>query len=131
MRSGYAAGARRCRRRLAVVFLLAAGGSRAWTATVAFAQAQDPEQHAESRHPAAQGRIVGVWDVTVTLRDCQTGNRLPVDQIHARNMFTAGGTLTELNARGNPILRNPSFGTWHVDGEGTYSAVFRYSRFDA
>jgi hypothetical protein len=45
-------------------------------------------------------------------------------------MFIAGGTLTELNARGNPSLRSPSFGTWHVDGQGTYSAVFRYSRFD-
>ena len=41
-----------------------------------------------------------------------------------------GGTLTELNAQGNPNRRNPSFGTWHVDEEGTFFAVFRYSRFN-
>jgi hypothetical protein len=87
-----------------------------------FAQeAQTPQQEAH--------RIVGVWDVAVTLRDCGTGN--PVGAVRARNMFTAGGTLTELNARGNPSLRSPSFGTWHVDPEGTYSAVFWYSRFDS
>jgi len=103
------------------MFLLAVGGAVAWTVAAAFAQeAQGPQLQAE--------RIVGVWDVAVTLRECQTGN--PVGAVRARNMFIAGGTLTELNARGNPSLRSPSFGTWHVDGQGTYSAVFRYSRFD-
>jgi hypothetical protein len=131
--SKYAAGARRCRRTLAlaVMFLLAAGGVLGWTVAAGFAQeGQDPRQQAESRERAAQAkRIVGVWDVAVTLRDCQTGS--PVGAVRARNMLIAGGTLTELNARGNPSLRTPSFGTWHVDEKGTYSAVFRYSRFDA
>ena len=131
--SRYAAAARRRRRTLALgmMFLLAAGGVLAWTVAASFAQeGQDPQQQAESRERAAQAeRIVGVWDVAVTLRDCQTGN--PVGAVRARNMFIAGGTLTELNARGNPSLRTPSFGTWHVNKKGTYSAVFRYSRFDA
>jgi len=104
-----------------MMFLLVAGGVLVSTMAAGFAQeAQDPQQQAH--------RIVGVWDVAVTLRECQTGN--PVGAVGARNMFVAGGTLTELNARGNPSLRNPSFGTWHVDREGTYSAVFWYSRFD-
>ena len=120
----YAADARRYRRTLAltVMCLLAAGGGLAWTVATVFAQeTQDPQQQGQ--------RIVGVWDVAVTLRDCQTGN--PVGAVRARNMFIAGGTLTELNARGNPSLRSPSFGTWHVGAQGTYSAVFRYSRFDS
>jgi hypothetical protein len=130
--SRYVASTRGCRRTLplALMFVLAAGAGLAWTGTAGFAQeAQDPEQQAESRERAAQAeKIVGVWDVAVTLRDCQTGN--PVGAVRARNMFIASGTLTELNARGNPILRNPSFGTWRRDGARTYSAVFRYSRFD-
>lgn len=131
-RSQNAACARRCGRTpsLAMMFLLAAGGVLAWTASAGFAQeAEDPQQQAESREHSAQARrIVGVWDVAVTLRDCQTSN--PVGAVRARNMFIDGGTLTELNARGNPSLRNPSFGTWQLDGARTYSAVFWYSRFD-
>jgi hypothetical protein len=128
-----AVGARRCRRSLAIAMmsLLAAGGVLARTPAVGFGQeAQDDQQQAESVERAAQAnRIVGVWDVAVTLRGCQTGN--VAGAVRARNMFIAGGTLTELNARGNPTLRTPSFGTWHVDEKGTYSAVFWYSRFDA
>ena len=120
----YSARAQRYRRTvvLTAMFLLGAGGGFVWMVAVGSAQ------EAEDSQGQAQ-RIVGVWDVAVTLRDCQTGN--PVGAVRARNMFIAGGTLTELNARGNPSLRNPSFGTWHVDGQGTYSAVFRYSRFDS
>jgi hypothetical protein len=129
----YAAGTGKCRRALALalMFLLAVGGILAWTMPASFAQEpQNARQEVESRERAAQAeRIVGVWDVAVTLRDCQTGN--PVGAVRARNMFIAGGTLTELNARGNPTLRTPSFGTWHIDEKRTYSAVFRYSRFDA
>jgi hypothetical protein len=117
---------------VAMVCLLLAGGVRASTVTTGQI-AQDQEQQSESREAAARARrIEGVWDVTVTLRDCQTGNPLPppLSPIHARNMFIRGGTLTELNARGNPTVRNPSFGTWHIDDDGTYAAVFRYSRFN-
>jgi len=94
--------------------------------------ADDQQQQSESREAAARARrIEGVWDVMVTIRDCQTGNPVnPPVTVRARNMFIRGGTLTELNARGNPSLRNPSFGTWHMDNDGTYAAVFRYSRFN-
>jgi len=112
------------------MFVLAGGGGLAWTTAIVLAQdAQDPQQ-VESRARAAQAkRIVGVWDVAVTLRDCQTG--IVVGAVRARNMFMAGGTLTELNARRNPSMRSPSFGIRHVDAERTYSAVFWYSRFEA
>jgi hypothetical protein len=112
---------------VALICLLLAGGVRASTTAVQIAQ--DQEQQSESREAAARARrIEGVWDVMVTIRDCQTGN--PLTTVRARNMFIRGGTLTELNARGNPSLRSPSFGTWHIDDDGTYAAVFRYSRFN-
>ena len=112
---------------VAMICLLLAGGVSA--STVKPVQvAQDQEQQSESREAAARARrIEGVWDVMVTIRDCQTGN--PLTTVRARNMFIRGGTLTELNARGNPSLRSPSFGTWHMDDDGTYAAVFRVLSF--
>jgi hypothetical protein len=113
---------------VAMICLLVAGGVRASTVTTVQI-AQEREQQSESREAAARARrIEGVWDVMVTIRDCETGN--PLTTVRARNMFIHGGTLTELNARGNPSLRNPSFGTWHMDDDGTYAAVFWYSRFN-
>jgi len=114
---------------IALVCLLAGGLGLDWTVAIGSAQEPHDSQQMELRpHAAEARRIVGVWDVAVTLKDCETGNA--VGAVRARNMFMVGGTLTELNARGNPSLRSPSFGTWHVDPEGTYSAAFWYSRFD-
>jgi hypothetical protein len=113
---------------VAVMCLLLVGGVRADTMT-GVQIAQDPEQQGESREAGARARrIEGLWNVMVTIRDCQSGN--PLTTVRARNMFIRGGTLTELNARGNPRLRQPSFGTWHMDDEGVFDAVFRYSRFN-
>jgi hypothetical protein len=113
---------------VAVMCLLLAGVVRADTVTTV-RTAQNSELQSESREAGARARrIEGVWDVMVTIRDCQTGN--PLTTVRARNMFIRGGTLIELNARGNPSLRQPSFGTWHMDEEGVFDAVFRYSRFN-
>ena len=75
----YSARAQRYRRTvvLTAMFLLGAGGGFVWTVAVGSAQ------EAEDSQGQAQ-RIVGVWDVAVTLRDCQTGN--PVGAVRARNM---------------------------------------------
>jgi hypothetical protein len=112
---------------VAVMCLSLAAGVRA-DAVTTVQIAQDQGQQDESSEAARARRIEGVWDVMVTIRDCQTGD--PITTVRARNMFIRGGTLTELNARGNPNRRSPSFGTWHIDNEGTYSAVFTYSRFN-
>jgi hypothetical protein len=116
---------------LIAMCLLCPGGVHSETLTnVRFAQnAHDQKQETEARNAARQARrIEGVWDVMVTISDCQTGT--PLTTVRARNMFIRGGTLTELNARGNPTRRDPSFGTWHIEESGTYFAVFRYSRFN-
>ena len=49
--------------------------------------------------------IEGVWDVAVTIRQCDTGT--PIVAIHAMNMFIQGGTLTET---ANDALRSSSLG---------------------
>jgi len=70
--------------------------------------------------------IEGVWDVSVTIRQCDTGT--PVVAIHAMNMFIQGGTLTETS---NDLLRSSSLGTWRRVSRHGYTAVFRFFTFNA
>jgi hypothetical protein len=89
----------------------------------------DQQRQAESRERSAHAhQLEGVWDVSVTILDCQTGN--PIRTVRAMNMFIRGGTLTELATRSSPSLRTPSFGTWGYVGSSQYTAVFRFSRFN-
>jgi hypothetical protein len=74
-----------------------------------------------------QGRqgMEGVWDVSVTIRQCDTG--APLAAIHAMNMFIQGGTLTETS---NDLLRSSSLGTWRQVSRRGYTAVFRFFTFN-
>ena len=69
--------------------------------------------------------IEGVWDVSVTIRQCDSG--APVAAIHAMNMFIQGGTLTETS---NDLLRSSSLGTWRRVSRHGYTAVFRFFTFN-
>ena len=72
--------------------------------------------------------LEGVWDVAVTVRDCQTG--AVVRLVSASNMFMRGGTLTEMNKRLSPASRSVSYGTWRPAGDHRFTSVFRFSRFN-
>jgi len=78
---------------------------------------------------SGNGKIVGVWDVRVTRRDCQTGAALGVNS-PVMNMFNRGGTLLETSAS-SPTRRGLGLGTWQYVGGQNYSAVFRFFRFNA
>lgn len=70
-------------------------------------------------------RIQGVWDVSVTIRDCQSGD--VIRTVRAMNLFVHDGSLTETAAN---ILRSPSVGTWmHAQGQ-TYTSTFRFFRYN-
>ena len=101
------------------------------TALVSAEGLQDPDNQLQGdsrQHSAKARRIEGVWDVTVVIRDCQTGGALRT--VRARNMFIRGGTLSELGAQTNPMLRGLGLGTWRYVGEDQYTAVFRFTRFN-
>jgi hypothetical protein len=66
-----------------------------------------------------------VWDVNVTIRQCDTG--APVAAIHATNMFIQGGTLSETS---NDLLRGSSLGTWRQASTRGHTAVFRFFTFN-
>jgi hypothetical protein len=87
------------------------------------------QEAAEGKLSSGNGKIVGVWDVRVTRRDCQTGDALGVNP-PVMNMFNRGGTLLE-TAAGLPTRRGPGLGTWQYVGGGRYSAVFRFFRFNS
>lgn len=86
-----------------------------------------PEEES-AKLSSGNGKIVGVWDVRVTRRDCQTGDSLGVNS-PVMNMFNYGGTLVETSS-GSPTRRGPGLGTWEYDGRQRYKAVFRFFRFN-
>jgi hypothetical protein len=82
-------------------------------------------QEDSPEHSGLAGRIEGVWDVKVTILECDTGNA--IRNVRAMNMFIHGGTLTETATN---LLRGSSLGTWHQVGAQNYTAVFRFFRFN-
>lgn len=93
------------------------------------AQLSASAQEESGKLSSGNGKIVGVWDVRVTRRDCQTGDSLGVNS-PVMNMFNRGGTLLETSA-GSPTRRGPGLGTWQYAGGQSYSAIFRFFRFNA
>jgi hypothetical protein len=73
-------------------------------------------------------RLVGVWDVNVTLRDCVSGNA--VATFPAMNQYAADGSQTEVGINMSPAARYPSFGTWHFIDLGKFASEFKFFRFN-
>ncbi len=87
-------------------------------------------QEESSERSSGNGKIVGLWDVRVINRDCQTGEPAATPPLHVMNMFNRGGTLLETGS-GLPTRRGPGLGTWQYLGGLSYSSVFRFFRFNA
>lgn len=80
-----------------------------------------------STHAAvAQNRnsIEGVWNVTVTVTDCQTGTLIRT--VHAIQGFSHHGSFTET---ASTYLRGSSIGTWKHDGGDNYSTSYWFFRY--
>ena len=73
-------------------------------------------------------RLIGVWDVNVTLRDCVSGNALAT--FPAMNKYAADGSQTEVGVNMSPAARYPSFGTWHIIGPRKFASEFKFFRFN-
>jgi hypothetical protein len=74
-----------------------------------------------------QGSIEGVWQTTVTQRNCQTGDAIKTSR--GLVAYHAGGTISETSTALPPALRSPGFGVWEKEGHSTYSASFMFQRF--
>src|ERR1039458_3322401 len=67
--------------------------------------------------------LEGVWNVNVTIRQCQTGG--VIRTVRALNLFMHDGSFTETGAN---ILRSPSVGGWRHDQGKIYTATFWFFR---
>jgi len=80
------------------------------TANVAFAQNSNS--------------IEGVWNVTVTVTNCQTG--APIRVVRAIQGFSHDGSFSET---ASTYLRGSSVGTWNHDGGENYSSTYWFFRY--
>lgn len=76
-------------------------------------------------------RIAGLWNVTVSLTHCATGQTLPFPgaTFEALALFGPHGTFHDTNAN-NPTVRSAAFGSWKHTGRRNYQFAFRFFRFD-
>lgn len=71
--------------------------------------------------------IEGVWESTVTIRDCTSG--AVVRSFKGMNNFHRGGTLSDTNFAPT-ATRGPGMGVWRKTGASSYTASFRFYRYN-
>lgn len=74
-------------------------------------------------------KLVGTWDVQVTIRNCQTG--AAIRTFASVGTFMSGGTLIDSTSGIPPALRNPGQGVWNHEGGRNYRFKFKSFSFDA
>lgn len=80
---------------------------------------------------SAQGAkaLEGTWDVTVTLRNCETGNA--IRSFPRLITFAKGGTLSEWAAGGTefaPAIRGSGQGSWENLGDDAFTYSLKFLR---
>ena len=100
--------------------------------TQTFAQQAEKGEESAGVLPAGKGAraLEGSWNALVTFTDCVTGLpiRAPFPAMHT---YMQGGTLHEFGIGSAPLTRGPGHGTWEYVGEGAFTSVLRWFRFNA
>ncbi|MBK7708253.1 MAG: hypothetical protein IPJ30_21500 [Acidobacteria bacterium] len=94
-------------------------------------QDQNLRQKQESKSTRRRGgrRLIGTWDVQVTLRNCQTG--AAIRTFSSVTTFMAGGTMIDSTSGIPQALKTPGQGSrCHIEGN-TYRFKFKSFNFDA
>ena len=74
------------------------------------------------------GRLVGSWDVRVTIRNCQTGAE--IRSFASVTTFMFGGTVVDSTSGTPQALRTPGQGVWSHSSGDTYRFSFKTFSFD-
>ena len=74
-------------------------------------------------------RIVGTWDVHVSVRVCQTGAEIRT--FESLEHFNTGGTMQDVASGFAPGRQTPGIGVWTHLGGNTYQFRFKSFGFDA
>jgi uncharacterized protein (DUF2147 family) len=93
------------------------------TAAAISAQQVDAEQARAQRNPAP---IVGVWDVAVTVVNCQT--QALIRNVHSVQMYQPDGAFSETTSIGT---RGSSVGYWYRQEGQLYGANYFFFRYNA
>lgn len=97
------------------------------------AQSEKVEDSADTENTAAsnvrKNRIVGIWDVQATVRNCTTGAQIASFQ--ALHKYESGGTGQVVPAT-NPALLSAHMSIWNQGRHrGDYYMTFKMFRFDS
>jgi hypothetical protein len=74
-------------------------------------------------------KIVGTWNVHVSVRACQTGAELRT--FESLEHFNTGGTMQDVSSGFAPSRQTPGIGVWRHLGGRNYSFTFKSFGFDA
>ena len=74
-------------------------------------------------------RLVGTWNVQVTIRNCQTG--AAIRTFASLGIFMSGGTLLDSTSGTPQALKTPGQGVWSHAGGNAYRFKFKSFSFDA
>ena len=89
---------------------------------------QQKQENDSTRQRDAQ-RLIGTWEVQVTIRNCQTG--AAIRSFPSVITFMEGGTYLESTAGIPQALKTPGHGVWsHIEGN-LYQLKFKSFNFDA
>jgi hypothetical protein len=80
--------------------------------------------HATASAEEAPG-LKGVWNVSVTIRSCETGEL--IRNVRAVNLFIRDGSMTEISSNSR---RSSSVGTWRHLQDNTYTSMFEFFRYN-
>lgn len=106
--------------RILVLSAIAAGVSLAQQSDAAQADA------AQANAQRGAGAIVGVWDVAVTVVNCQTGAM--IRNVHAVQMYQPDGAFSETTNTGT---RGSSIGYWFREAGRLFGASYFFFRYNA
>lgn len=72
-------------------------------------------------------RIVGVWDVKVTVLDCSSG--VPMFEFPALHKYELGGTAQAVTTA-NPAAQSAQVGVWSPAPKGQFQVAFKVFQFN-
>ena len=94
-------------------------------AVAASSAQQVDEAQANARRGGGGAAIVGVWDVAVTVVNCQTGAL--IRNVHSVQMYQPDGAFTETTSTGT---RGSSIGYWFLEEQQIYGANYFFFRYN-
>src|SRR4051812_30354818 len=87
------------------------------------------QKHEDQSNLSANARLIeGVWDVQVTIRNCESGVAGPT--FRAMDLFIRGGSVVDTNSA-PPSTRGPGFGEWEYLGRGAYTSTLRFFLYNS